>query len=577
MTNKVKRDEKRKAARLRNKARHEIIEKQELELEDESEILDEEVEEPVQKELVQKDYGMGEMAMPMTGPTTWAEYDALQAAMEEADHVREVSYTVRDLVSNILYSDMTPDEKSNAIKAVGDGFGKKVAEMDAEDAAPMTKELDLDLLELQALISKDKRHMETTEKVSDWISKAVLTSAAENKLSDSAFALVTTKDGKKVRKYPIHDKAHVRAALSYAAKEMNSGGPGAADAKAALPKIHAAAKKMGIGAMKKENGIVIEKDASGSWRWIGWPTNKFKDSSGDIITEKAHMDYVEWVNKDIQNNAPVFTSCHAPGTARTNPVDFAAYENGFVVMSGKLTDTEAGMLLKASAKCDIGMSHTAWGQRSGENPNQVDWYRAFEVSDMPVETADNPFTYMELSKEVDMNQLEYLTELLGSKEKAEQALQLKTSMKQKELNEAGVESKEKSTEAAPVTPVAKEVVVVNNASPDVEKIAAQVFERISKELGVNELNEYLTQLKTDSEKVPVLEALVKELVKDNSDKLAEMIEPPAGKFIWMNKARASQSKETALNESKEADKLLKEAKPELGWLSQVTGTTPVKS
>jgi hypothetical protein len=81
-------------------------------------------------------------------------------------------------------------------------------------------------------------------------------------------------------------------------------------------------------------------------------------------------------------------------------------------------------------------------------------------------------------------------------------------------------------------------------------------------------------LQKDSEKVPVLEALVKELVKDNSEKLAEMIEPPAAKFIWQNKARASQSKETVLTDS-EDDEKLKKAKPELGWLSEATGTQPV--
>lgn len=574
MANKIKREEKRKAARLRNKARHEMIAKQtqELELEDEDEILDDEMEdESAEEEPVQKDYGMAspmsDMQMSM-GPTSWAEYDALQVAMEQADHVAEVSYTVRQLVSNILSADMTPDEKSKAIQAVGDGFGKKVTEMNTEDAAPMKKELDLDLLELNALIAKDKRHMSTNEKVSDWISKAVLAAAVENKLSDSQFALVVMRDGKKIRKYPIHDKAHVRNALARAAQEIKAGGQAAADAKAALPKIHAAAKKMGIGAMNKENGIIVQKDASGSWRWIGWPTNKFIDSSGDIITEKAHIDYVNWINKDIQNNAPVFTSCHAPGTARTYPVDFAAYENGFVVMSGKLTDEEASALLKASAKCDIGMSHTGWGKRNNLNPNQVDWYRSFEVSDMPVETADNPFTYMELSKEVDMNQLEYLTELLGSKEKAEQALQLKTSMKQKELEAAGVESKEKPIETPQPASEAKPVA-------DADKIAAQVFERVSKELDMEGLSDYLAQLKADSEKVPVLEALVKELVKDNSEKLAEMIEPPAARFIWQNKERASQSKDTVLDENKPADKLLKDAKPKGGWLSEATGTEPV--
>lgn len=459
---------------------------------------------------------------------------------------------------------LTINEKADSPPTVSD-LVSEIVETDKVEA--VEKSNDLDIVELEAMIARDSRHLSLSEKVADWLVKAKLTASAENALSDSDFALVVTRGGKKVRKYPIHDKAHVRNALARAAQMMKRGGQAASDAKAALPKIHAAAKKMGIGMMEKEGGILIEKDASGSWRWVGWPTNNFIDHSNDIITEAAHLDYVDWINKDIANNAPVFTSCHAPGTVRTYPVDFAAYENGFVVMSGKLTEDEAVALLKASAKCDIGMSHTSWGLRDKADPRQVVKYRAFEITDLPLETADNPFTFMELSKEVDMNQLEYLTNLLGSKEKAEKALKLKTEMKQKELQEAGVESKEK----------AESKLDAKETAPDLEKIVKEVFERVSKELDMEGLSAYLSQLQESAEKVTVLETLVKELAGKQDEKLAEMIEPPAAKTLVWQKARASQSKDTVLKEGVEADEKLKKSVPELGWLSEISKTTPIQA
>lgn len=521
-------------------------------------------EEPIEDELpdsteevTEKDYGepMMESDMMNMGPKSWDELDAADAAREQADEMSDLAWDTRELVHNILCDPMLDASgKAEAIKAVGDGFGKRVKQV---TTAPVEKENDIELLELESIIAKDYRSMSVSERVGDFLNKAVLTAAGEKKLSASDFALPSK------RKYPIHDKAHVRNALARAAQQIKAGGAGAADAKAALPAIHAAAKKFGIG-VSKENGIIVEKDASGTWRWVGWPTNNFKDRSGDIITEAAQKDYVDWINQDIEKNSPVFTSCHAPGTAREKPVDFAAYENGFVVMSGPLTENEAVALLKTSSKCDIGMSHTGWAWRDSQNPEQIIKYRSFEVTDLPIETADNPFTLLEISKEATVDQLQYLTELLGSKEKAESALKLKTSMKQKELNEAGVESKEGKTET---TPEAKPAPVTATSSKD--EIVAQVL----KELDVEGLQEFLAKANEAMEKVPVLEQLVKNLATQKEDDLAEMINPPAEKrFLW-SKARASESKETVI----EKEDPLKKSTAGLpdDWLSDALGVQPL--
>jgi hypothetical protein len=72
----------------------------------------------------------------------------------------------------------------------------------------------------------------------------VLRPKAEHEMDDSDFALVyTTADGRKVRKLPIHDAAHVRNAL---ARFNQTDMP--ADKKAAvLAKIRKRAHELGVG------------------------------------------------------------------------------------------------------------------------------------------------------------------------------------------------------------------------------------------------------------------------------------------------------------------------------------------
>lgn len=543
---------------------------------DEDEILDEEelVEEDVveevpeeedpaaeslkkQLEAIEKD-GMGDMGdMPVpAGPVSFDELDAAQAAQEQAMEVQHTSYQVQSLVYNILnHPMMDATEKSSAIQKVGGDFEKRISDILSAPSEDVQK--DLDVMEAESVLAYDKRHENIASQLFD---KAVLSTASRKKLDSSQFALPSK------RKYPIHDKAHVRNALARAAQQMKAGGEGAADARAAMPKIRAAAKRMGIGmSMKKENNaIVVEKDAQGDWRWVGWVSNNFQDRSGDIITEAAHLEFVDWVNKDLPNRAPVFTSCHAPGTVREHPVDFVGYENGFLVMSGKLTEREAEALMTVSKETDIGMSHTGWGLRDPNDVRQITKYRSFEVTDLPRDRADNPFTVVEtFSKEDNMDQLDYLSKLLGSKEKAEQALKLKTSLAQKELQDAGVESKEVQPPVTNVTNVVSQTPAIDDAA------VKALVERLSKEFDIPGLNEFVAQAKEAMEKVPLLEKALTQYAASEDERLAEKIAPKP-LFAW------SRASESTGNIVKEDDELARRVpNPGENWLSVATNTQPV--
>lgn len=557
MTPKKLRDEKRRAARMRNTPRHtQKVEALQKDLEEEP-LIDNVEELP---DLIEKDYGEPMMVMPANGPTSWEELDAEKVAREKAEQVREVTWNTQDLVNNIVYSSMPPKEKAKAIQQVGDGFEKRLAMAEKEEK--MEKAFDLDLLSLQALIARDGRHLGGLEKVHSWISKAISNTA---KLTDDNFAIPAE------RLFPINSKVNVRASLNMAAEllEKNSENE---QTRNAIPALLEAAKKFGIGVMEKTaSAVVIEKDASNHWRAVMWPSNNFIDWDGDILSEVAHKEYVEWVN-DNMDLSPVFMVAHFPGTMRKNKTDFVGYESGFLLMSAPLEEYEAAALLKAQTITDLGMSHgTIVLERDPQDPRVVTKYRMVEVSDLPLDRAANPFTDFEtLLKEADMSQTldtqAYLATILGP-EKAKEFI-AKAGIKQKALQEAGVESKEKADNASePASPASEQ--------PNVETLAAQVFERVKKELDVEGLSDYLSQLQESAEKVPVLEALVKELAATHEDELADMIAAPAAKTLVWQKARASQSDKTVLAET-EDDEKLKKAKPDLGWLSEATGTTPVQ-
>lgn len=205
------------------------IEAEDLGEDEEDEILDEEelVEEDVveevpeeedpaseslkkQLEAIEKD-GIGDMGdMPVpAGPVSFDELDAAQAAQEQAMEVQHTSYQVQSLVYNILnHPMMDATEKSSAIQKVGGDFEKRISDILSAPSEDVQK--DLDVMEVESVLAYDKRHENIVSQLFD---KAVLSTASRKKLDSSQFALPSK------RKYPIHDKAHVRNALARAAQQ----------------------------------------------------------------------------------------------------------------------------------------------------------------------------------------------------------------------------------------------------------------------------------------------------------------------------------------------------------------------
>lgn len=547
----IKAKERRERKALRKKQE---LEELRAEVDETEELIakDQEPESPAEDpETLEKFYDS--YGMPLPAPTSFQELDTMQAAQEQAARVEEVTWDVRHLVNNILWSsDLDPKAKSQKIQKVAADFESRVSDA----AKPMRK--DIEVLEIEAILAADARHTGTIEKGLDIVVDLV---KGRNpvKLNDEELNLSS--------------RLHIRKALAQAARQIENGGEEAEEARKALPKIRTAAKTMGVEAGLDRSTILIQKDEKGDWRWIGQPTNNFIDWQEDILAKSAHEKYVAFLDENPEC-APVFLSWHTPGTAREHTVDFWMETDGALIMSGILTEDEAAGLLTVQKEIDLGMSHQAFALRLDPDDSRVVTdYWIYEVSDLPTDKAANPFTMLEtMTKEVGMDKLEYLTQIMGS-EKAKAYLE-KTSQIQKNLKDAGITSKEKEEEAPAEKPAA--------AAPDPKAPAVLDVDAIVKELekrfDIEGLNAFVAQAQDDHTKVEVLESLVKELAQSADDQLEKALTPPVSRFAWSRENRPSQSDGTKLQKEKEEDKALSQSQPGVPddyWLSKATGTAPV--
>lgn len=432
-----------------------------------------------------KHYGGDMPAMPMPaygGATSFAEMDSYMAARDQANQVSDLSYTFRELVDNIM-ADGEVADKATAIASLAGEFQARVKNPPESKAGPnddplpdpdeSDEEGGEDEPELASIEAKLKEPG-IAERVRDAIAslfKAEISSAAMNDLPDSAFAYIEPggkkdESGKTVprslRHYPIHDKPHVRNGLARAAAQIKKGGQGADIAHRAMPKIRAAAKRMGIGAPAEgKSAFYVLKQKDGGGRWVAWVSNNFRDRdyakhpTGEIISEAAHKEFVQFLDANPQE-APQWWSWHVP--VRKSRADWWDYADGFLLMSGPMTAEE----FKAYSAEDalVGTSHGFYVLRRDDASGVIGQYRTFEVSDLPLEVAANPYTAFEtIRKELtampfDAKRRQYLVSKVGEEEV--KRLEASTKELADALVELGVERKEVSENSVPSTQMTAE-------------------------------------------------------------------------------------------------------------------------
>lgn len=383
-----------------------------------------------------KMYEDGEPMMP----TTFEEVEALDEAHERAEEVYHLSGQAESLMMNVMRSDIPVEEKPTAIQRIMDGFVSRVQKI---------KEL---------ISGKEEKQVTKTEDGTDF------------KASD--YAVVSDPEKPSTWKLRLAEGSSGNFTVAQVARAITAMQPGgfrgqrvelSSDEKSqAVSRISAAINKTDGDDNQKENlkrrldkvkelpikPFMVTKDKEGNMRWLGIPSNKFRDRDNppQIIEEKAHLNFIKYL--ETTKEYPVLLSWHTPGTS-IGTADFVDYVDGFLVMGGPIDKDKYPEAEKLARKCeteDIGMSHGFVYTYSNAEKEIIGEYKMWEVSHLPLSKAANVWTSIDIiTKEVkDMSfnpeKRNYLVGLHG--EDVVKALEDKIADTTKDLESLGIEFKD---------------------------------------------------------------------------------------------------------------------------------------
>lgn len=335
-----------------------------------------------------------------------------------------------------------------------------------------------------------------------------------------------------------------------------------------LEKLSKSDEVFDLSTIATNTGFKVLKALDGSPRWLGWVSNKFIDREGEILTEDAHKDYINWLDRHPKA-APQLWTYHIPGTGRKHKADFWAYVNGFLILGGKLTEEEAKAF--DNLDVDLGMSHGFYVL--SKQGNLINKYRTFEATVLPRRAAANPWTEFNIKELKDMaltdSQREMLAKLHG--EDFANALEDGTKQRAEVLESAGIQSKQNDgipADAVLVEEISAEDVEIAK-SFDATALAAGVADLVIKQLNPEGLQEAIKAVHTLGEQnATAIENITKRLEaleKSDDEKLAKELSPKIAGIDWMGGFRASQAKETVVKEDEKQK--FEQAKPNESWVT----------
>jgi len=315
------------------------------------------------------------------------------------------------------------------------------------------------------------------------------------------------------------------------------------------------------------SGFKVLKAKDGSYRWLGWVSNKFMDREGEILTEKAHLDYIAWLDENPQA-APELWTFHIPGTQREKRADFWGYLNGFLVLGGGLTTDEAKALQGAG---DLAMSHGFYVLEKVKN--LIGKYRTFEATVLPREAAANPWTEFNVKELINMaltdKQRELATQLHGNDFVA--ALESDTKARSELLSQAGIQQKADEKEEAETKEGEKET--TNTGQLDMDALVKGVSEAVVKQMNPEGLQQAIkTVVDITQENTTAVKNIVSRLEKleqSDDEKMAKQLEPKTS-IDWMGGFQASKADKTILKENDEDIKLKEQVPNNDNWTDVFT-------
>ena len=153
----------------------------------------------------------------------------------------------------------------------------------------------------------------------------------------------------------------------------------------------------------QDDAFSVFKGADGNWHWHAIFTNNFEDLEQEILTEKAHDNYIARLDMGLVP-MPVLQRWHTPGTEH-GKARILWRDGHFVHAAGDFDETPNGEKALAYYRKNTGKSKMSHGFTVPEwafDGKHYDDYNAFEITTLPPNAAANPYTSFEEIKEMAM-------------------------------------------------------------------------------------------------------------------------------------------------------------------------------
>lgn len=189
----------------------------------------------------------------------------------------------------------------------------------------------------------------------------------------------------------------------------------------------------------------VFKGTDDQWHWHAVFTNNFEDLEGEILTEKAHDNYIQRLDMGLVP-MPSLMAWHTVGTEH-GAADIIWRDNHLVHAIGHFDDTPmAQKAIKFYQKNagKIKMSHGFVAPEWAFDGKHYDDYNTIEITTLPPYAAANPYTSFEellkMQTERSEEKSRYLAELIGKENLA--AIDARSGEVNKGLEELGVKHKD---------------------------------------------------------------------------------------------------------------------------------------
>ncbi|MBU1067173.1 hypothetical protein KKE60_05270, partial [Patescibacteria group bacterium] len=319
---------------------------------------------------------------PFSGAESFEELEEWRQARDQQSAVDQTSYETRALIENVMDSEADLATKPGKIRQIASGFQQRVANILTSMGKAIEPEADKQVTKTEEGIefkASDYAVVPDPEKPSTWKLRLAEKRSGDFTVVQVARAITAMQPsgfrGQRVQ-FTGDQKKQAVSRINSAINKTS----GSDDQKENLRRRLNAVK-----AMKDSPMFQILKDKEGNMRWLGIPSNKWRDRDNppQIIEEAAHKEFTEYL--DNTKEYPVLLSWHTPGT-RIGVADFADYSNGFLIMGGPIDKDKYAEAEKLAEKCqkeDIGMSHGFVYSYSDKEQEIIGKYRTWEVSHLP--------------------------------------------------------------------------------------------------------------------------------------------------------------------------------------------------